>query len=73
MIDKHSVLCTFDKKIGWRIVGTTLFFKEIQVVIDSGRKVLRIPSLLFQRKGWFCNPKKICLHFIRNVNSQYSI
>lgn len=63
-----TLYCTFNKSVGWRVKGSTEDYTDttIQVVQYKGQKCLSIPSDVALRAGYFCNPRKIALTFVRN-------
>jgi hypothetical protein len=63
-----TLLCTFNRTVGWRIHHIAVRTeKEITVVYKDDRKFLLIPavSLFRLRAGYFCNPKKVALEFVK--------
>lgn len=61
------LLCSFSPVTGWRVRGISQSDYWRPSVVKIGElKLLKIPSLSPIKPGYFCNPKKISIDYVRN-------
>lgn len=66
---QNTILCTFNQNVGWRIHSVSdVVTDSISIVVRNGIKLLAIPVVRKTRAGHFCNPVKLVLQTLRELN-----
>jgi hypothetical protein len=66
---RYTILCKFDPNVGWRIHSVTdILTTSISVVTRNGIKLLAIPVVRKTRAGHFCNPVKLVIQVVKELN-----
>lgn len=66
---QYTILCTFNQNVGWRIHSVTnLVTDSISIVTRNEIKLLAIPVVRKTRAGHFCNPVKLVMQVVKELN-----